>query len=96
MPETAAAKPSSGVVSLARVVAQMKRAVSMPSRATETKPTAATPHPLPSRARSIWERSSPPMPRDIFSIQKTIQVTMATATSERRPPMASCAVKERP
>ena len=41
------AQPSSGDVSLARVVDQMKSAVSIPSRPTETNPIAATPQPLP-------------------------------------------------
>ncbi len=44
-----------------------------------------------SRARDIPSRSSPDRPADALRIHSTIEVTIATATSEATPAMASAA-----
>ena len=48
-------------------------------------------HRLASAALSIWDRNSPDSDRAALAIQKIIQVTNATATMERRPPISSWA-----
>ena len=66
--------------------------VSMPSRATETKPSTISPHTAPrASARSMPASSVRLRVRPAFCIQKIIQVTIATAMSESVPPMSSCA-----
>ena len=66
----------------------------MPSRATEMNPIMTTAHsPLDASARSTPVSSVDFMVRAVFCIQKIIQVTMATVTSERMPPRSSCASK---
>ena len=51
--------------------------------------------PLEASARSIPPSSVAFSVRAVFCIQKIIHVTMATVTSERMPPMSSCASKVR-
>ena len=66
----------------------------MPSRATEMKPMKTTAHsPLDASARSTPFSSVAFIERAVFCIQKIIQVTSATVTSDRIPPISSCASK---
>lgn len=67
-----------------------RSAVSIPSRATETKPTMTMPHSDP------WASARSSSPSRVFlrlraarCIQKIIQVTSATAAKDRSPPMSS-------
>jgi hypothetical protein len=71
-------------------------AVSIPSRPTARNATSTSPHPAPERWLSTSARNSRESPRAVRSIQKIIQVTNPAATIESRPPMSSCASKERP
>ena len=64
------------------------------SRATETKPMATSAQSPPcASARSIPPSRLAFRVRAVFCIQKIIHVTIATAMSERVPPMISCASK---
>ena len=54
------------------------------------------PQAAPVAAASILPCSSVPSVRAVRAIQKTIQVTMPTATIESDPPIASCASNVRP
>ncbi len=66
--------------------------VSMPSRATETKPIATIAQAPPTvSARSMPPSSERFMVRAVFCIQKIIQVTIATVRRDSSPPMSSCA-----
>jgi len=95
---TAAARPSSaprradGVSPKDCTIDQSRSVVSMPSRATEMNPMRT----IPQRPPVASARSTPPsrvffIVRAVFCIQKIIQVTMPTVTSESRPPISSCA-----
>ncbi len=67
----------------------MNRAVSTPSRPTARKASSRTASEPVSRARAISLRSSPESRAAAVFIQSTIVVTIATATSDAIPAMAS-------
>ena len=90
MPSTAPSVPITGSLPPA-TFAQTKSAVSMPSRPTDSAPSTTIAIQERSIAASTWPRSSFDRPAPWVPIQKIIQVTMATATSESTPPSTSCA-----
>src|SRR3546814_5857817 len=72
----------------------LSRVVSMPSRATETNPSAMSAHTLPAcSARSMPPSRLERSVRPARCIQKIIHVTMPTATSDSPPPISSWASK---
>ena len=66
----------------------------MPSRPTDTSPSQKIDQPLPTASAAAAPSSSSAFIRPpTFSIQKTIQVIMPTASSDMAPPMISWAWK---